>query len=193
MGLDVMIFVFWMLSFKPTFSLCSFTFIRRLFSSSSLSAIRVVSSAYLRLLMFLPEILIPACASSSLAFHMMYSAYKLNKQGDNIQPCCIPFPVLNQSVVPCLVLTIASWPAYRFLKRQIRWSGVPISLRISHTHTHTKNFPQFVVIYTVKGFGVVNKAEVDVFLEFSCFFYDAADVGNLISGSSAFLKSNLNI
>ena len=56
-----------------------------------------------------------------------------------------------------------------------------------------QNFPQFVVIHTVKGFGVVNKAEVDVFLELSCFFYDPADVGNLISSSSAFLKSSLNI
>ena len=55
-----------------------------------------------------------------------------------------------------------------------------------------KNFPQFVVIYTVKGFGVVNKAEVDVFLEFSCFFDDPTD-GSLISGSSAFSKSSLNI
>ena len=74
MGPDAMILVFWMLSFKPTFSLTSFTFIKRLFSSSSLSAIRMVSSAYLRLLIFLPAILIPACASSSSAFHMMYSA-----------------------------------------------------------------------------------------------------------------------
>ena len=56
-----------------------------------------------------------------------------------------------------------------------------------------KNFPQFVVIHTVKGFGVVNKAEIDVFLELSCFFYDPMDVGNLISGSSAFSKSSLNI
>ena len=56
-----------------------------------------------------------------------------------------------------------------------------------------KNFPQFVVIHTVKGSGIVNKAEVDVFLVFSCFFYDPSDVGNLISGSSAFSKSNLNI
>ena len=55
-----------------------------------------------------------------------------------------------------------------------------------------KNFPQFVVIHIVKGFGVVNKAKVDVFLEFSCFFYDPKDVGNLISGSSAFSKSTLN-
>ena len=56
-----------------------------------------------------------------------------------------------------------------------------------------KNFPQFVVIHTVKGFGIINKAEVDVFLELSCFFDDPADVGNLISGSSAFYKSSLNI
>ena len=56
-----------------------------------------------------------------------------------------------------------------------------------------KNFLQFVVIYTVKGFGVFNEAEIDVFLEFSCFFYDPMDVGNLISDSSAFSKSNLNM
>ena len=56
-----------------------------------------------------------------------------------------------------------------------------------------KNFPQFVVVHTAKDFGIVNKAEVDVFLEFSCFFYDPTDVGNLISGSSAFSKSSLNI
>ena len=133
MGPDAMILVFWMLSFKPTFSLSSFTFIRRLFHSSSLSAIRVVSFAYLRLLLFLPAILIPACASSSPEFLMMYSAYKLNKQGDNIQPWCTPFPIWNKSVVPCPVLTVASWPAYRFLKRQVRWSGVPISWRIFHS------------------------------------------------------------
>ena len=56
-----------------------------------------------------------------------------------------------------------------------------------------KNFPQFLVIHTVKGFGIVNKAEIDVFLELSCFFNDSADVGNLTSGSSAFSKSSLNI
>ena len=65
----------------------------------------------------------------------------------------------------------------------LRWSGIPISLRIF----------QFVVIHTVKGFGVINKAELDDFLEFSCFFYDPTDVGNLISSSSAFSKSSLNI
>ena len=56
-----------------------------------------------------------------------------------------------------------------------------------------KNFPQFVVIHTVKGFGIVNKAEVDVLLELSCFFNDPADAGNLVSGSSAFSKTSLNI
>ena len=80
MGLDVLIFAFLILSFKPDFSLSSFTFIRRLFSSSSLPVIRIVPSAYLRLLIFLPAISIPACNSSSLAFHMTYSAYKLKSQ-----------------------------------------------------------------------------------------------------------------
>ena len=58
---------------------------------------------------------------------------------------------------------------------------------------HLQNFPQFIVIHTVKGFGMVNKAEIDVSLELSCFFNDLADVGNLISGSSAFSKTSLNI
>ena len=85
-------------------------------------------------------------------------------------PCHTPFPIWNQSV-PCLVLTVASWPAYRFLRRQVRWSGIPISLRIF----------QFVVIYKVKGFSIVSETEIDVFLKFSCFFYDPMDVGNFIS------------
>ena len=79
------------------------------------------------------------------------------------------FQIWNQSVVPCPVLTVASWPAYRFLMKQVRWSGIPISLRIS----------QFLVIHIIKGFSIVNEA--DIFLEFSCFFYDPMDVGNLIS------------
>ena len=130
MGPDVTILVFWMLGFKPSFPLSSFTFIKRLFSFSSLSALRMMSSAYLRLLIFLLAILLPTYASSSLAFRMMYSAHKLNKQGDNVQPWCIPFPIWNQSVVPCLVLTVAPWPAYRFLRRWARWSGILFSLRI---------------------------------------------------------------
>ena len=125
----------------------------------------------------------PAYALSSVAFHMMYSTYKLNKHGDNIQCWCTPFPIWNQSIVPHAVLTVASWPAYRFLRRQVRWSGIPIS----------KNFLWFVVIHTVKGFSVVNEAQVDVFLKVSYFLYDPMDVGNLISGSSAFSKSSMYI
>ena len=112
-----------------------------------------MSYAFLRLLIFLPAILIPACVSSSPAFLTMYSAYKLNKQGDNIQLWCTPFPIGNQSVVPCPVLTVASWPAYRFLKSQ---SG-GLVFHLFH------DFPQCIVIHTVKGFGIVNKAEIDVF------------------------------
>ena len=112
----------------------------------------------------------------------MFSAYKLNEQSGNVQPCCTPFPIWYQSV-PCPFLTVASWPAYRFLKRQIKWSCIPISWRIF----------QFVVIHTIKGFGIVSEAEIDVFLKLSCFFCDPMDVGNLISGSSAFSKTSLNI
>ena len=116
--------------FKPVFSFSSFTFIKILFNSSLLSAIRVVSSVYLRLWIFPPAILTPDCALSSPTFLMMYSAYKLNKQSDNIQLWNIPFPVLKKSTVAWLVLTVGSWSAYRFLRRQVRWSGSPISLRI---------------------------------------------------------------
>ena len=104
----------------------------------------------------------------------------INK-ANNIQPW--RFPIWNQSVVPCLVLTVKSWPAYRSLRRQVRWFGIPISLRTF----------QFVVIHTVNRFNLVNETEVDVFLEFPCFYYDLTDVGNLISGSSAFSKSSVYI
>ena len=144
----------------------------------------MVSFAYLRLLIFLLVILIPACASSSPAFLTMYSAYQLNKQSDNIQPWHTPFPIWNQSVVPCPVLTVASWPAYRFLRRQVSCLVFP-------------SLQEFSTIccdpHKVKGFGLVNKAEIDVFLDLSCFFDDPADLGNLISGSSASSKSRLNI
>src|SRR5574337_617787 len=123
-----------MLSFKPTFSLSTFTFIKRLFSSSSLSAIRVVLSAYLGLLIFLPAILIPACASSSPAFLVMYSAYKLNKQGDNIQhsfsclePVCCSMSSSNCCFLTCIQISQEAG--------QVVW----------YSHL-LQNFPQFVVI-----------------------------------------------
>ena len=117
MGPDVMTLVFWRLSFKLAFLLSSFTLIKQLFSSSSLSAITCiseVSSAYLRLLVFLLAILISACDSTSPAFYKVYFAYKLNKQGDSIQPCRTPFLIWNQSVVSCPVLIVASWPSWSF-------------------------------------------------------------------------------
>ena len=92
--------------------------------------------------------------------------------------------LLFQSLVPCSVLTVASSPAYRFLRRQVKV--------VWYSHL-IKTFPQFVVVHTVKGFSVVSDAIGDVFLEFSCFFDDPVDVGNLVSGSSAFSKTSLNI
>ena len=95
----------------------------------------------------------------------MYSAYKLNKQGDSVQPCT-PFPVLNPSVVPCLVLMSGC-----FLKH------IQVSQKADQVVQYSRlfqNFPQFIVIHTVKGFGIVNKAEVDVFLELFWFFDDPA-------------------
>ena len=99
-GTGCHILLFWKLSFKPAFSLSSFTLIKRFFSYYFLSTVRVVPSAYLRWLVFLLAVLIGACESSSLAFHMINSAYKLNKQGDSIQPWRTPFPIWNQSVGP---------------------------------------------------------------------------------------------
>ena len=101
----------------------------------------------------------------------------------NIEPWHTLSQFGTSSDVPCPVLTIASWPAYRFLKRQVRWSDIPISFRIF----------QFIVIHRVIDFGVLNKAEVDVYLELSCRFGDPTDVDNLISSFSPFSKSNLNI
>ena len=133
MGPDAMILVFLTLSFQPALSLPSFTLIKRFFNSSSLSAIREVSSVYLRLLLFLSTILIPACNSCSPAFLTMCSVYRLNKQGDSRQPCYTPFSVLDQLIISCRILTVASWPTYRFLRRQVSWSGIPISLRAFHS------------------------------------------------------------
>ena len=111
----------------------------------------------------------------------MYSAYKLNKQGDNIQysfsylePVCCSMSSSNCCFLTCIQISQEA------------------GLVVWYSHL-SKNFPQFVMVHTVRGFGIVNKAEIDVFQELSCFFHDPADVGNLISGSSAFSKSNLNI
>ena len=154
MGPDAMILVFWMLSLKPTFSLSSFTFIKRLFSSS-LSAIRVLSSACLRLLIFLLTILIPAYVSSSLAFCMMYSAYELNKAGWQYTALMYSFAYLES--VCC---SMSSSNCCFLICIQISQEAGQV---VWYSHL-LKNFPQFVVIHTVKDFVLVNKAEVDVFL-----------------------------
>ena len=91
---------------------------------------------------------------------------------------------LNQSVVPYKVPTVASWPAHRFLRRQVRW--------VWYSYL-SKGFPQFVMIHTVKGFCTVNETEIDVFLKFPCFLYNPTNVGDLISSSSAFSKPSLDI
>ena len=92
----------------------------------------------------------------------------------NVEPICYSMPGSNSCLLTCIQISQEAgqvfWYSYLF-----------------------QNFPQFIVIHTVKGFGIVNKAEVDVFLELSHFFHDPMDIGNLISGFSAFSKSNLNI
>ena len=137
MGPDAIILVCLILSFKQAFSVSSFTLIKRLFSSSSLSAIRVVSSAYLRYWYFSWQswfqLVLHPFSMMYPAFSMMYSVYKLNKHSDNIQPWHTPFPIWNQFVVPCPILTVVSWPTYRFLRSQVRWSDIPISWRIFHS------------------------------------------------------------
>ena len=143
-----------MLSFKPAFSFSYFTFIKKLFHSSSLSAIRVVSSAYLGLLIFLLAILIPVCVSFSPVFHLMYSAYKLNKQVTiysldasfpDLEPICCSMSSSNCCFLTCIQISQEAG--------QVVW----------YSHLF-QNFPQFVVIHTVKSLGIVNKAEVGVFL-----------------------------
>ena len=124
--------IFLMLSFKSTFSLSSFTLINRLLVLPHFLPLECYYLHIWGCLVFLPAIFILACDSAHPVFHIMYSAYKLNKQGDNIQPCHTPFLILNQWVVPCPVLTGVSWLTYGFLRRQVRWLGTPISLKIFH-------------------------------------------------------------
>ena len=109
----------------------------------------------------------------------MFSAYKLNKQGDN-KPLTYPFP--NFDPVCC---SMSSSNCCFLIYIQVSQEAGKV---VWYSHLF-KNFPQFVVIHTIKGFSIVNEA--DVFPEFPCFFCDPMDVDNLISGSSAFSKSSL--
>ena len=133
--------------------------------------------------MFLLPILIPACNSSSLPFHMMCSAYRLSKQGDSRQPCHTHFSILNQSVVPYRVLTC-------FLTCiQVSQETDKI---VWYSHFF-KSFPQFIMIHAIKGFGVIDETEIDILLEFPSFLYDPTNVGSSVSGSSSFFKLSLDI
>ena len=183
-GSDAMILVFWMLSFKPAFSFSSFTFNQRLVllflftfyhKGGDICISEVIDTS-------LGNLDSSSCFIEPGISHDVF-AYKLNKQDDNIQPWHTAFLIRNQSVVPHPVLTVASWPTHRFLRRQVRWSASPISFRIFHS-----------LLWSTQSKALaVNKAEIDVCLKLSCFFDDPTGVGNLISGSSAFPKPSLNI
>ena len=124
-----------------------------------------------------------------------------SERDGNTRPPDLP---LEKSVCTVVSDSAALWsaahqaPLSLGFSRQEHWSGLCIQISqeagqvVWYSHL-LENFPQFVVIHTVKGFGIVNKTEIDVFLELSCFLDDPADVGNLISGSFAFPKSSLNI
>ena len=133
--------------------------------------------------MFLPPILFPACNLSSPAFLMICSAYRLKKQSDSRQLCCTPFSILNQSFLSYRVLTVVSWPTYRFLRRQVRWSGIPISLRAFCS-----------LLWSTQSrlwHSQWNRGRC-FFLEFPSLLYHSAN-GDLISGSSSFSKPSLDI
>ena len=94
----------------------------------------------------------------------------------NLKPVFVPF------LVPATVLTVVSWPEYSFLRRQVRWSGIPISFRVVHS-----------LLWSTLSKALVNETEVDVFLKFPCFLYNPVNVGSLISSSSSFSKPGLDI
>ena len=184
MGPDALILVFWMLSFKPTFSLSSFTFIKRLFSSSSLSAIgwyhlHIWGYWYFSQKSWFQLVLPPAQHFSWCTLQISYTSRVTIYSLDVLLflfGTSLLFHVQFYLLLPDLHIDFSGGR-----------SGGLVFPSLS-------NFPQFIVIHTVKGFGIVNKAEIDVFfLELSCFFDDTADVANLIYGSSAFSKTSLNI
>ena len=180
MGQDAMILVFYFLVLSQLFNF-PLSPSPRSSLVPLLSAIRVVSSVHLKLLISVPAILIPV-ESSSLGFHVMNSACKLNKQSENIVLYFfLSFEPVNYSMSgsKCCFLTYI----------QVSQETGKV---VWYSHLF-KNFPQFAVIHTVKEFSIVNEAEVDDFGMGFFFFYDPMDIGNLISSSSAFSKSSLNI
>ena len=123
-GTDAMSFVLLKLSFKPAFSLSSLTLIKRLlvslcFLPSWWCHLHISGYWYFSRQSWFQLVLHPAHHFAWFTLYI-YSAYNLNKQGDNIQPTCTPFPIWNQSIAPCPILTVAPWAEYRFLRRQVR-------------------------------------------------------------------------
>ena len=129
MGPDAMILVFWMLSFKPSFSLSSFTFLKRFFSSFLFAFCHKGGVIYISEVIDIS----PDNLDSNLFFIQPGISHDALCIQIKLQPRRTLFPIWNQSVVPYPVLTVASWPEYRFLRRQVRWSGIPISFRIFHS------------------------------------------------------------
>ena len=173
-----MIFVLWMLSFKPDFSPSSFTLIKRLFSSYSLSTIRVLPSAYQVVAVF------PDNLDSSLLFIQAGISHDVlcwKLKWGRWQYIAFIYPFPNLESLCCSMSSSKCWV--------LTWTQVfqEAGKVVLYSHIFLK-FPQFVVIHTAKTFSIVNEAGIDDFLEFPCFFYDSTNVGNLISGSSAFLK-----
>ena len=148
-----------------------------------LSDRRLVSSAYLRLLVFLLVVLIPACASSTPAFQMTCSAYKLNKYSDTIQTFHTPFLTWKQSV--CCSMSGPNC-CFLFCIQISQEAG-----KVFWCSPLFKNILQFIVIHIFKGFSIVSEAEVDFFffLEFSCCNCDTVDADNLILFPLPFLNS----
>ena len=145
-------------------------------SSSFFSAFRVVSSAYQWLLIFLLEILIPACDFSSLAFHMIHSPYKLNKQGDTYS---LDILISQFWISPLFHVWFCSFLIYvRFPRSQVRWSSISICFRMFHS-----------LLWSTQSKAFLN--EVNAFLEFLCFLHDSMNVSNLTSVSTVSLKHSL--
>ena len=171
-----------MFSFKPSFSLPSFTFIKRFFRYFSLSAIGVVSFGYLRFLIFLPQLWYQLVIHPvhHFTWYTLRKSYKARWQYTDL---LYSFP--NFQLVCCFMSGSNCCFLIHIQVSQETGKGV------SYSHI-LKNFP-VCCDHRIKVSSVVNEAEVDVFLEFPCFFYDPADIGNLISHSSAFSKSSLYI
>ena len=165
---------FLIFNFNLALSLYSFTLMKKLFSSSSLSAFRMVSSSYLRLLMFPHLSWFQLCHP---AWHFSWYAQHTNQTG--CQQTALLYSFLDLESISCSIQ--GSNCCFLICIQVSQETG-----KMVWYSNLFKSFPQFIMIHTVKGFGIVNKTEVDVCLEFPSFLYDPANVSNFICGSSAF-------